>query len=129
MRINRKNKGTIAALLLAGLATSSLFAAGDTEAQLTAQAKITKTQAEQIALKKVPNGKIQSAEIENEHHALVWSFDIATPGTKNITEVLVNAKTGKIVDVSIENATDEAKESAADKADGKHLLRATRAGR
>ncbi len=45
----------------------------------------------------MPTGKIQSEEIENELNALVWSFDIATPGTKNITEGLVNAKTGKIV--------------------------------
>ncbi len=105
-------------VLLTGLATSSLFAAGETEAELLKQAKISKTQAEQIALAKVPNGKIQSAEIENEHNALVWSFDITKPGTKNITEVLVNAKTGKIVDLSVENQNDQAKEKAADKANG-----------
>lgn len=104
----------------AGIATSTLLAAAETDAQLLKQAKISKSQAEQIALKKVPNGKVQSEEIENEHNALVWSFDIATPGTKNITEVLVNAKTGKIVDVSTENATDQGKENATDKADGQH---------
>ena len=100
----------------AGVAASTLHAADKTDPQLVKQAKISKAQAEKIALKKVPKGKIRSAEIENEHHALVWSFDIATPGTANITEVLVNAKTGKIVDVSTENPTDQAKEKAADKA-------------
>ncbi len=116
MKINYKT--LLAGVTFAGLAASPLFAAGQTDAQLLKRAKISKTQAEKIAMAKVPNGKIQSAEIENEHHALVWSFDIATPGTKNITEVLVNAKTGKIVDVSTENATDQAKEKAADKAAG-----------
>lgn len=94
------------------LATSS-------EAELMKQAKFTRAQAEKIALAKVPNGKIQSAEIENEHNALVWSFDILTPGTKNVTEVLVNARTGKIVSVNSETPADQAKETAADKANGR----------
>lgn len=116
MKINYKT--LLIGVTLAGLATSTLLAAGETDAELLKQAKISKTQAEEIALKKVPNGKIQSEEIENEHNALVWSFDIATPGTKTITEVLVNAKTGKIVDVSTEKPTDQSKEKAADKANG-----------
>ena len=106
----------VGAVLLAGLTTTSLFAAGETAAQLMAQAKISKTQAEHIAMAKLPHAKIQSAEIENEHNALVWSFDMVKTGSKNVTEVLVNAKTGKIVDVSTETPSDQAKEHAADKA-------------
>lgn len=113
-----RNQGLVVALLLAGLTTSSLFAAGETAAQLLAQAKISKTQAEHIAMAKVPGAKIQSAEIENEHNALVWSFDMVKTGSKNVTEVLVNAKTGKIVEVTTETPNDQAKEHAADKADG-----------
>jgi hypothetical protein len=113
-------KTLLTGVTFAGLATSSLLAAGETDAQLLKQAKIGKTQAEQIALTKVANGKIQSAEIENEHNALVWSFDIVKPGSKDITEVLVNAKTGNIIDISTENPTAQAKESAADKAAGNH---------
>jgi hypothetical protein len=45
---------------------------------------------------------------------LIWSFDIATPGSKNITEVAVNAVTGKIVAVDIETPEDQAKEKAED---------------
>ncbi|MBA3543301.1 MAG: PepSY domain-containing protein [Chthoniobacterales bacterium] len=105
-------------VILTGPATSTMLAADETEAELLKQAKFSKTQAEQIALAKVPNGKILSEEIENEHNALVWSFDITKPGTKDITEVLVNAKTGKIVDVSVENQNDQAKEKAADEANG-----------
>ncbi|MBA3961733.1 MAG: PepSY domain-containing protein [Chthoniobacterales bacterium] len=117
MKINY-SRSLLFGVTLFGLAPSILFAAGETEAQLLKQAKITRSHAEHIALEKVPNGKIRSGEIENEHHALVWSFDIVTPGTRNITEVLVNAKTGKIVEVSTETAHDQAKEQAADKAAG-----------
>ncbi|MGI8432278.1 MAG: PepSY domain-containing protein [Chthoniobacterales bacterium] len=114
--MNTTYRTLLTGVILAGLGTSALLAAGETDAQLLKQAKISKTQAEQIALARVPDGKIRSAEIENEHNALVWSFDITKPGTKDITEVLVNAKTGKIVDVSVENQNDQAKEAAADKA-------------
>ena len=100
---------TALVLPLSGFAAAS-------EAELLKEAKVTKAQAEKIALEKVPGGKIQSAEIEKEHHALVWSFDIAKPGSKDITEVLVNAKTGKIIDISTENPAAQAKESAADNA-------------
>lgn len=82
------------------------------------QAKISKTQAAKIAIAKVPNAKIQSEEIENEHNALVWSFDMVKSGSKDVTEVLVNAKTGKVVSVSTETPNDQAREHAADKADG-----------
>ncbi len=108
------------ALALTALLLPASGFAAPTEAELLTQAKITKAQAEKIALQKVPHGKVQSAEIENEHHALVWSFDIVKPGSKDITEVLVNAKTGKIVDVSTENRAAQAKESAADKAASNH---------
>ena len=104
----------------AGLATTSLLAAGETDAQLLKQTKIGKAQAEKIGLAKVANGKIESAEIEHEHRALVRSFDIVKPGSKDITEVLVNAKTDNIIDLSTENPTAQAKESATDKAAGNH---------
>ncbi len=101
-------------VILAGLATSTLLAAGETSAKLLKQARISRTQAEQIALAQVPKGKIQSAEIENEH-ALVWSFDIVSPNSKNITEAQVDAKTGAIADLQVETPKDQAKEAAVDK--------------
>ena len=110
-------------LLTSAVAVAFSISSGfaeQSEEELMKQAKITKTQAEKVALAKVPNGKIRSAEIENELHALVWSFDIAKPGTRNITEVLVDAKSGKIISVSAETPVDQAKESAADKATGNH---------
>lgn len=105
----------VAAIILVGLTSSTLFAAGETEAQIQAEAKITKAHAEQTALSKVPNGTVKSSELEKEHGKLVWSFDIAVPNSKNITEVQVDAKTGKIAAVAIETPQDQAKEAAEDK--------------
>jgi uncharacterized membrane protein YkoI len=85
------------------------------EAQLVKEAKVAKSQAEKTALTKVPDGIVKSAELEKEHGLLIWSFDIAKPGTKNITEVQVDAKTGKIASVQTETPKDQAKEAAADK--------------
>lgn len=89
--------------------------AAPTQAQLAAQAKVNESEAKKIALEQVRSGSIKSAEIENEKGHLVWSFDIAKPGTRNITEVLVDAKTGRIVSISSENPTQQAAEEKADK--------------
>jgi uncharacterized membrane protein YkoI len=90
------------------------FAAQPSQDELMKQAKITKAQAEQIALAKVPRGTVKSAEIEKEKGRIVWSFDIARPGTRDITEILVDAKTGGIISSQNETPQDEAKEAAAD---------------
>ncbi len=79
-------------------------------AKLEAQAKISKAEAERIALAKVPAGTIKEAELEKEKGKLIWSFDIATPGTKDITEVNVDAMTGAVVDVSKETVAEQQKE-------------------
>jgi uncharacterized membrane protein YkoI len=91
------------------------FAAQPSEAELMKQAQITKAAAEQIALAKVSRGIVKSAEIEKEKGHLVWSFDIARAGTHDITEVLIDAKTGKIISTQTESPHDQAKEAAADK--------------
>jgi uncharacterized membrane protein YkoI len=61
------------------------------------QGKITRAQAEKVALSRVPDGTIKSAELEIEHGRLIWSFDIFRPKTANITEIQVDAKKGTIV--------------------------------
>jgi uncharacterized membrane protein YkoI len=85
------------------------------ESELTKQATVTKSQAEKIALEKVPGGNIKTAEIENEHGKLVWSFDIAKPGTPDITEVLIDAKSGAILTIDKETPEQQAAEAKADK--------------
>ncbi len=80
------------------------------EAKLMSRANISKADAEKTALTKVPNGTMKSAEIEEEKGKLIWSFDLTTPDTKDITEVNVDALTGEVVSVEKESAASEAKE-------------------
>lgn len=111
---------SIAAALAATVgAVNIAHAAEPTQAALMAQATVSQADAEKTALAKVPMGTVKSAELENEHGALVWSFDIATPKSKNIHEILVNAKTGKIIHTELETPKAQAKENAQDKAEMK----------
>jgi uncharacterized membrane protein YkoI len=110
----------IAVALLGGLSAFTLGAAEESQAALKVQAKITQAEAERIALAKVPGGKIKAAELEKEHGKLIWSFDISMLKSRNITEVQVDAKTGKIVSTQIETPNDQANEAAADKKEKKN---------
>ncbi len=76
--------------------------------KLAREAKITMEQARETALKRAP-GKIESSELEREHHKLVYSFDIRN-AKGSITEVQVSALTGEIVRVEHENSKKEAAE-------------------
>jgi len=114
LRMKRIRMFTLTFGIVLGFAAAT-FAAQPSEAELMKRAKITKAQAEQIALAKVSHGIVKSAEIEKEKGHLVWSFDIAQPGTHDITECLIDAKTGKIISTQTESPRDQAKEAAADK--------------
>jgi uncharacterized membrane protein YkoI len=83
-------------------------------AKLEAQAKITKAEARQTALDKVPNGTVKEAELEKEKGKLIWSFDIATPGTQDITEVHVDATTGAVIGISKETVAEQENEKSED---------------
>ena len=91
---------------------SAAAASETSQADLKVQAKISEAAARSTALAKVHKGKISSAELEEEHGRLIWSFDIARPGTQNITEIQVDAKTGKIVSTQVETPAKEIKEAA-----------------
>ena len=65
--------------------------------------------AKQIAIKQVAGGKIKSSELEKEKGKMIYSFDIRN-SKGGITEVNINAITGKVIAVDVENAKDEAKE-------------------
>jgi len=97
----------LAALMAAGCASNS-------PEKLKSEAKITEADARAIALSKVPDGTIKEAELEREHGKLIWSFDVARPGTKDITEVNVDAKSGVIVAVDVETPKAQAKEKDED---------------
>jgi uncharacterized membrane protein YkoI len=85
------------------------------EAKLMAEAKVTKDAAQANALAKVPNGTIKEGELEKEHGKLQWSFAVATPDTKDITEVNVDAISGEVISVEKEKPENEAKEAAEEK--------------
>ena len=80
------------------------------QAALLAQVKVSREQAEQAALTKVPDGTIKYAELESDNGELIWSFDVATPGSRNVTEVNVDAVTGGVISVATETPEQEAKE-------------------
>ena len=109
-------KTTIITFALAtGIGTSAGWAT-DAPATLAAEAKLTLETAASHARARVPGGSIVSAELEREHGTLVWSFDIATPMSKNITEVQIDAKTGKLIAVKTETPKEQAKEDHASSA-------------
>ena len=81
-------------LLAANLAVAgAIGCTSEKQAQLQSQAKISRSQAEQIAIARILNGTIKECDIEKKHGKLLWSFDIATPGSQNITEVAVGGET------------------------------------
>ena len=81
------------------------------QAQLEAMAKISRADAEKIALARVPGGTIKDAELEKEGGKLIWSFDIATPGSADITEVQLDAVSGVVVSVAKEPPAQQAEEA------------------
>ncbi len=107
---NVKNKFIIAALAAAAIIVAGCETAKQEQAELQSQAKITKEQAQQTALTKAPGGTIKEGELEKEKGKLIWSFDIATPGSPNITEVGVDAITGDVVSVDTETPEQQKKE-------------------
>lgn len=76
--------------------------------------EITMDKAKEVANSSV-SGSITSSEYEFERGQNVYSFDIAGKDGKT-HEVLVSARTGKIVSSTIESAAKEAAEKKADQA-------------
>jgi uncharacterized membrane protein YkoI len=93
----------IAAGGLIGCASTDYAKNPDAHDKLHAEAKLDRDAAEKIALARVPGGTVREAELEKEHGRVIWSFDIATPGSNDITEVNVDAKTGEVVSVEKES--------------------------
>lgn len=68
----------------------------ETPAHPPGHAKITKNEAEHIALKQFPGASVASAELKKVHDRLVWELQI-TPSGKAASTVKVDAMTGRII--------------------------------
>src|SRR6476620_8191752 len=90
--------------------------AQQSETELLKQVRVTKHLAKKIALARVKRGAIKCVELEKENGVLIWSVDIAQPPNKNLTDVWVDATTGKITAVEVETLITEKKEVAEQKA-------------
>jgi uncharacterized membrane protein YkoI len=69
---------------------------------LVAKAKVTETAARKTAMAKVPKGTATAVELEREKGKLQYSYDFIVPGETDITEVNVDAITGKVLGVQKE---------------------------
>ena len=108
-------KTVLLATALAG-AIALTASAAESQSRLRDQARVTQSQATATALAKVPKATVKSVELEREHGRLVWSFDLAQPGTSDVTEVQVDAASGRIVSLKKESAAQEATEAKAEAA-------------
>ena len=59
-------------------------------------AKITRNEAQHIALKQYPGARVTAAKLETVQGTLVWSIQIALPDAKTVA-VGVDAQTGRVV--------------------------------
>ena len=82
------------------------------DAKLKAEAKVSESDAIATAMREVPNGKIESGELEREGGKLIYSFDIKVPNKSGIEEVNVDAMTGGLVAHEHETPKQEKSEAA-----------------
>lgn len=100
-----------ALVLLGSLGFGTAAAAGESAPAPGDKATVTQDRAAEIAMARVPGGRIVEGELEKEHGKLVWSFDIARPGSKDLAEIQVDAHSGAIVSESTETPAQEADEN------------------
>lgn len=87
----------------------------ESQADLQKEAKMTMVDARAMALREVPNSKVQAGEIEREGGKLIYSFDMKVTNKSGIDEVNIDAMTGKLVSKQHETPKDEKAEAKADK--------------
>jgi hypothetical protein len=98
------------ALSLLALAAPAESTAADAPPRIDEQA------ARATALAAVSNGTVQSAELETERGRKVWSIDVSRPHSAAVIEILVDAKSGRIVSKRTESPREQKREAKADAA-------------
>jgi hypothetical protein len=106
---------TLALTILGSIVLVPLETAAAPEAAIPSHPNVSESAARATALAQVNGGIVQSTELEREAGKLVWSFDIERPGSKNVTEILVDANTGRMVSKKQETPAAQAKEAQADR--------------
>jgi hypothetical protein len=89
-------------------------AKGMSDSQLEGLAKLSRTDAEKIALSRVKSQaavSVVSGELEAERGCLIWSFDLKVAGKPGIQEIQVDAGDGKVLSVKQETSQQEAAEA------------------
>lgn len=74
---------------------------------LRSQARVQEAEARATALAQAPGGTVKESELEEEDGLLIWSFDIAVPGQAGVTEVQVDARTGRVARIEHETEAQE----------------------
>jgi len=72
-----------------------------------ANAAIGRDKAEAIALQQVPGAQISGGGLEKANGREVWTFDLSTPSSRNFTEVVIDAESGKVLSVRVETPADQ----------------------
>ena len=93
-------------------------AKGMSDTQLMGLAKVSRAEAEKIAIAslKMKSGVSTSgAELEAEHGCLLWSFDLRVAKKAGVEEVQIDAGNGKVLSVKHETPRQEAAEAKAEK--------------
>jgi uncharacterized membrane protein YkoI len=91
----------------------------DLPADLVKQATVSEANAAKTVAARLPNGRIQAVELENEGGRLIYSYEVKVPGRSGIEEINVNAKTGAVVSTEHESPAKERGEAKAEKAEKK----------
>jgi hypothetical protein len=104
--MKRLNFAVLSLATLLGVTPLMAANVSNDQVKMQKEAKVSMAHAREIALGKVPGGKIDSAELEREHGKLIYSFDIKT-GKPGVTEVQVSAISGSIVSIKHESLAQE----------------------
>jgi uncharacterized membrane protein YkoI len=100
-----------AAPLAAQQKTAAARRVADSAAAWRREAKVTEHTARATALATVPGGTVRTHELEREKGRLIYSYDIAVKGKPGVSEVQVDAVTGKVVAREHESAAKEREEA------------------
>ena len=99
----------------------------ETQAELQKEAKMTMADARTMALREVPNSKVQAGEIEREGGKLIYSFDMKVAHKSGINEVNIDAMTGKLVSKKHESPKAEKAEAKVDAKEAKAVAKEAKA--